>query len=109
MSRKRQNNSSRGWQGWRLTLRPSQMALIPRRSGDAQNSPGRTHRGLSVTLSDIVFSSLEKILERSMALLEKKNWERCLDKSKDSKEVAHLVEEFRTAVVCYQVSGSYAV
>ena len=51
-----------------------------------------------------MFRSLEEIGERSQALLEKKDGARFLDKSKDSQEVANLVEQLRTAIVYYQVS-----
>ena len=61
---------------------------------------------LSVTRSNIAFSSLEKIGKRSQALLEKKKMARFLDKAQDSSEVVSLVEDLRTAIVYYQVSGN---
>ena len=85
------------------------MALIPRRSNDAQNSPGRLRRARSVTHSDLAFRSLEAIEKRSQDLLEKGKVAGFLDKSKDSQEVANLAEELRTAIVYYQVSGNRAV
>ena len=53
------------------------------------------------------YSSLEEIGERSQALFEKKKVEGLLDKSKDSREVVNLIEQLRTAIVYYQVSGIY--
>ena len=81
--------------------------LIPRRSSDAQNSPGEVHRSLSAVRprSNVALSSLEEIGKRSQALLEKKKMASFLDKSKDSQEVVNLVEELRTAIVYYQVSA----
>jgi len=64
---------------------------------------------LSVTPSNLAFRSLEEIGERSEALLEKNKRARFLDKAKDSQEVANLVEQLRTAIVYYQVSGDNAV
>jgi len=58
------------------------------------------------SLADLVFSSLEEIKERSQALLEKKKAAGFLDKAEDSQEVAGLVEQLQTAIVCYRVSGS---
>jgi len=49
---------------------------------------------------------LEEIKERSQALLEKKKAAGFLDKGKDSQEVVGLVEQLRTAIVYYRVSGS---
>ena len=61
---------------------------------------------LSVTRSNIAFSSLEKIGKRSQTLLEKKKMARFLDKVQDSSEVVTLVEDLRTAIIYYQVSGN---
>ena len=55
------------------------------------------------------FSSLEEIGERSRALLEKKKVAGFLDKSKDAQEVSNLIEQLRTAIVYYQVSGIHAM
>ena len=85
------------------------MALILRRSSDAQNYPGPLHRTRSITRSDLSFSSLNSIEKRSQALLEKKKVAGFLDKSKDSQEVANLAEELRTAIVYYQVSRNRMV
>ena len=54
-------------------------------------------------------SSLEDIEERSQTLLKKKEGAKFLDKTKDSQEVANLVEQLRTAIVYYQVSGKHVV
>ena len=61
----------------------------------------------SVTRSNIMFSALEEIGKRSQALLDKKTTARFLDKAEDSQEVVTLVEQLRTAIVYYQVSGNY--
>lgn len=61
----------------------------------------------SVTRSNIMFSALEEIGNRSQALLDKKTTARFLDKAEDSQEVVTLVEQLRTAIVYYQVSGNY--
>ena len=81
------------------------MALIPRRRSGAQNSPGELHYAPSAARSNLMFSSLEEIEKRSQALLEKRATVGFLDKSKDSQEVVDLVEQLRTAIVYYQVSG----
>ena len=60
---------------------------------------------LAPSVVDLVFSSLEEIEERSQALLEKKKAAGFLDKAKDSQEVVGLVEQLRTAIVYYRVSG----
>jgi len=74
-----------------------------------QSSLGDLHRAPSIiTRSDLAFSSLEGIEKRSQNLLEKKMASGLLDKGKDSQEVANLVEELRTAIVYYQVSGDHA-
>ena len=62
---------------------------------------------LSVTRSNLARSSLEEIEKQSEALLNKKMAARFLDKTKDSQEVVNLVEQLRTAIVCYQVSGNH--
>ena len=54
-----------------------------------------------------MFSALEEIGNRSQALLDKKTTARFLDKAEDSQEVVTLVEQLRTAIVYYQVSGNY--
>ena len=59
-----------------------------------------------VTFSNLIFRSLEEIGERSQVLLDKKKVARFLDKAKDSQEVVDLVEQLRTAIVYYQVSGN---
>ena len=61
----------------------------------------------SVTRSNIMFSALEEIGNRSQALLDKKTTARFLDKAEDSQEVVTLIEQLRTAIVYYQVSGNY--
>jgi len=58
--------------------------------------------------ADLVTSSLGEIEERSQALLDKKKAAGILDKASDSQEVAGLVEQLRTAIVYYRVSGNYA-
>jgi hypothetical protein len=62
---------------------------------------------LSVPHSNLVFSTLKEIGKQSHALLEKKKAARFLDKAKDSQEVVTLVEELRSAIVYYQVSGNH--
>lgn len=42
-------------------------------------------------------------------MLKKKKMAGFLDKAKDSQEVANLVEELRSAIMYYQVSGNRAV
>lgn len=56
-----------------------------------------------------MFRSLKEIRKRSQALLEKKERARFLDKARDTQEVANLVEQLRTAIVYYQVSGNPVV
>ena len=63
----------------------------------------------SVSFSNLVFRSLEEIGNRSQALLDKKKIARFFDKSGDSQEVVALVEQLRTAIMYYQVSGNDAV
>ena len=63
----------------------------------------------SVTRSNLVFSALEEIGKRSQALLDKKTAARFFDKAEDSQEVVTLVEQLRTAIAYYQVSGNYTV
>jgi len=58
--------------------------------------------------TDLVFSSLEEIEERSQVLLKKKKTAGFLDKAKDSQEVVSLVEKLKTAIVYYRVSRDYA-
>ena len=60
---------------------------------------------LAQSLADHSLSSLEEIEVRSQALLEKKKTAGFLDKAKDSQEVVGLVEQLRTAIVYYRVSG----
>ena len=64
---------------------------------------------LFATHSNPVFSSLEEIEKRSQALLGKKKVARFFDKAKDLQEVVNLIEQLRTAIVYYQVSGSNVV
>ena len=64
---------------------------------------------ISIIRSNLVFSALEDIGKQSAALLEKKKTSRFLEKSKDSQKVVTLVEQLRTAIVYYQVSGSNVV
>ena len=85
------------------------MALTLRSSSGAQKSPGRLRGVRLVARFNLVFSSLEEIEKRSQALLEKKKMPGFLDKSKDSQEVVDLVEQLRSVVVYYQVSGNRAV
>jgi len=80
------------------------MRLTLRRSRGARNSPG-TFCGVRPSLADPALRSLAEIEERSQALLEKKKAVGFLDKGKDSQEVAGLVEQLRTAIVYYRVSG----
>ena len=61
----------------------------------------------SVTYSNLVLSALEEVGKRSQALSDKKTTARFFDKAKDSEEVVGLVEQLRTAIVYYQVRGSY--
>ena len=82
------------------------MMSILRRRSDAQNSPGATHAAYSVTRSNPMFSALDDIRERSQALSEKKKIPGFLDKAKDAQEVVNLVEELRSTIVYYQVSGT---
>ena len=81
------------------------MALTPRKGSDAQSSPGEFRRAPSVTRSNVALSSLEAIGKRSQDFLEKKMVAGFLDKSKDSQEVVNLIEQLRTAIAYYQVSG----
>lgn len=62
---------------------------------------------LSTTRSNPVYRSLEEIGRRSQVLLQKKKTARFLDKAGDSQEVVTLVEQLRTAILYYQVSGNY--
>jgi len=52
---------------------------------------------------------LEKIEERSGVLLEKKKTAGFFDKERDSQEVISLVDEFRAAIMYYQVTGNRMV
>jgi len=90
-------------------LRPLQMASTVRKNSDVQSSLGELHRAPSPARSDLAFSSLGEIGERSKVLLEKKKTSRFFDKGKDAQEVANLVEELRNAIVYYQVSGNHVV
>ena len=47
---------------------------------------------------------MEEIEQRSQSLLEKGKAARFVDKGRDSGEVVKLVERFRDAITCYQVS-----
>ena len=64
---------------------------------------------LHATRSNLVSSALEKIEKRSQELSEKKKTTRFLDKAGDSQEVINLIEQLRTAIMYYQVSGAHAV
>ena len=61
----------------------------------------------AVTHSNFVCSVLEDTGKRSQTLLEKKGITGFLDKAEDSQEVVKLVEQLRTAIAYYQVSGNY--
>jgi len=81
--------------------------LILKRNSGAQNSPGELRRSRSITCSNLVLSSLERIEKRSQAISEKTKTAGFLDKTKDCREVVDLVEELRNAIVYYQVSRYY--
>ena len=61
----------------------------------------------SLTRSNLVLSMLEEIAKRSQVLSEKKKTSRFLDKAGDSQEVVNLVEQLRSAIMYYQVSGNH--
>ena len=62
---------------------------------------------LTPSLPNFVFRSLEEIERRTQPLLQKGVAARFVDKTEDSQEVVRIVEEFRNAIVFYQVSGSH--
>ena len=62
---------------------------------------------LVCSATDPVFSSLGEIEEQSQALLKKKKAAGFLDKANDSQEVVSLVEQLRTGIIYYQVSGNH--
>ena len=86
------------------------MVLILRSNSGAKNSPGELHHAPPpFTYSNLMFSTLEEIEKRSQDLLKKTKMAGFLDKAKDSQEVVNLVEELRSAILYYQVSGNHAV
>ena len=86
----------------------SHLALILRKRSGAKISPGELRRAPFVTGPDLAFSSLEEIEKRSQSILEKKKMAGFLDKANDSQEVVNLVEQLRSAILCYQVSRNHA-
>ena len=60
-----------------------------------------------LTIANGLHSALEHIENRSRALLGKGTAARFMDKGKDSKEVANLINGLREAISHYQVSRSW--
>lgn len=62
---------------------------------------------IASTPSDSRCSTFRKIEELSQTLLAKGAIARFVDKEGDSRVVARLIERFREAIMCYQVSEGY--